>query len=231
MKNKLSDWASWQIWNANSPSSDPETVKRIVREFLKNKDATALDIGGTKLGFVRELPGEFGDLEQRIKLVNVSGKKGIYRRRVRDVPEDDRYDLVMCFGTLMYMSKKEIRYTFEKARRLTKPGGSILVADPDGAQPVVWLETAMKWVAKLFWWTLPWRAHSKQKIAAILEDAGYTVKERPDYEVERKGLLLSVSPMRYYVLCGVKSVSETGNVGVSSPPTAAPAPARVTGRR
>ncbi|MGO7445134.1 hypothetical protein [Rhizobium leguminosarum] len=227
----MSDMGSWRLWNANSPSSDPNLVAKIVREFMSTKDATALDIGGTKLGFVRELPAGSSDLEQRIKLVNVSGKEGIYRRRMKCVPETDRYDLVMSFGTLMYMGKKEIRYTFEKAHRLIKPGGAILISDPDGAKPVVWLETAMKWVVKPIWWTLPWRAHSKRKVAAMLTEAGFMVDERQDYEVERKGLLLNVSPMRYYVLCGTKPASEPLSEAASSAPTAAPAPASVTGRR
>jgi len=205
MSNWWSDRASWPVWNTNSPSSDPEKVDKIVSEFMTKTDSMTLDVGGTMLGFIRYLPATAPhDLEQRIRLVNKKGKKRIYRRNMGAVPESDRYNLIMSFGTLMYMGKKEIRFTFEKAHRLLAPGGTILISDMDGGNFWVWVELAMKWVAKLIFWGLPWRAHSKKAIVAMMRQAGFEITDRPDLQPSRGGLLAAISSMRYYVVAGVK---------------------------
>ncbi|NKL63304.1 class I SAM-dependent methyltransferase [Rhizobium leguminosarum] len=224
-------------FNSGSPSSDKKVVAKIVKQFMKSSDSVALDIGGTKLGFIAHLPSS--GIRQRVVLVNKEGGDEITWRSVGLVPEGEKYDLVMMFGTAMYMGHVELRETFEKARRVLKPGGSFLLADIDGAHPASWIDLAIKIVVRIGWRSLPYRVYPKFYAVRALKSAGFlTVRNRSDLRARSgwpslfRWVLHIIQPTRYYVVEAVKAPSAPSTGGVaSSPPTAAPAPASVTGRR
>lgn len=215
---------SHRALNLGSPSSDREIVEKIIREFLSEPGTLALDVGGTKAGFIAQLPAISPNLRERIFLVNPEGDDEIAWRSISLVPNESQYDLVMMFGTAMYFSRKELTETLEKVLSVLRPGGTFLVADLSGTHPLTVVDLGLKIIARMFprWRAFPWRVYPKWYTMSALRSVGFVnVHGRPDLRAYAgwrwmfRIFFPVIVPSRYYVVSAAKA--STVGSGQSTP--------------
>ena len=141
------DWHASTLFNLRSPSSHPDLVERIVEEFVlpSGPSARILDVGGTKQGFVAHLAEDHRFLRSRTFLVNPRGGEEIAYRDVAEIPADtEPFDLAMMFGVMVYLNEQRLMETFRTIHRFLRPGGALIIADPNGGMCVNHLERPIK---------------------------------------------------------------------------------------
>jgi SAM-dependent methyltransferase len=173
------DWHGARLFNLRSPSSRPELVRRIVEEFVlpAGPSARILDIGGTRQGFVAHLGAEHRHLGDRTFLVNPRGGAEIAYRDISDIPADAApFDLAMMFGVMVYLDECRLTAMLRGIHGLLRPGGALIVADPNGGMCVNHLERPIK-----PFFGLPSDMYTEVDTFRHLRAAGYVrCRRRPD---------------------------------------------------
>jgi len=167
------------LFNLRSPSSHPEIVKQIIDEFVLSRGDSAriLDVGGTKQGFVAHLGNDYHHLDSRVCLVNPRGGDEISYRDMASIPEGiEPFDLAMMFGVMVYLDEPNLLEMLRRIHRFLRPGGALIVSDPDGAKCVNHLERPIK---PLF--GLPSDMYTEAETIRILRAIGFVrCRRRPD---------------------------------------------------
>lgn len=132
------DWHGARLFNLRSPSFRPGTVRRIVEEFVLpwGRAARILDVGGSRQGFVAHLDDEHLHLRTQTVLVDPAGGEGVAFRSVSEIPDGtEPFELAMILGALGYPDEPTPMETFRTIHRLLRPGGALIVTDPDSGPP------------------------------------------------------------------------------------------------
>lgn len=173
------DWHGARLFNLRSPSSRPELVRRIVEEFVlpAGPAARILDVGGTRQGFVAHLGADHRDLRARTVLVNPRGGAEIAFRDISEIPGDaEPFDLAMMFGVMVYLDQRRLTAMLGGIHRLLRPGGALIVADPNGGMCVNHLERPIK-----PFFGLPSAMYTEADTFRHLRAAGFVrCRRRPD---------------------------------------------------
>ncbi len=173
------DWHGASLFNLRSPSSHPEIVKQIVDEFVlpKGDSARILDVGGTRQGFVAHLGDDYGHLRPRVCLVNPRGGAEIAYRNIESIPENtEPFDLAMMFGVMVYLDEPSLIDMFCGIHRCLRPGGALIISDPDGAKWVNHLERPIKPLVGL-----PSDMYTEAETIRLLQEVGFVrCRSRPD---------------------------------------------------
>lgn len=181
------DWHGARIFNQRSPSSRPELVRRIIAEFVDPHGPAAriLDVGGTRQGFLSRLNGEYGHLRERTCLVNPRGGPEIAYRDVASIPPDaEPFDLAMMFGVMVYLDEERLMATLRGIHRCLRPGGALIITDPDGAKLANHLERPIKPI-----FGLPSDMYTAADTLRHLRAAGFVrCRRRPDLGGSRRYL-------------------------------------------
>lgn len=129
LSNRFPEWQKYRLLNCGSPSSQGHTVLRIEKEFLADtSQRRILDVGGTKNGFVKLASPE---MLACTTIVNPADSWAKYAR-LKDVPPDAKYDLIMMFGVLGELEPDyNVEANFRDARARLAPDGTFLIAEPD----------------------------------------------------------------------------------------------------
>lgn len=204
------DWHGATLFNLRSPSSHPEIVTRIIEEFVlpRGPSARILDVGGTKQGFVAHLGKEHQQLRSRVYMVNPRGGREIAYRDVSEIPEDtEPFDLAMMFGVMVYLPEPRLMETFRRIRHFLRPGGALIVADPNGGMCVNHLERPIKPI-----FGLPSNMYTETDTIRLMRAAGFGMcKRRPDLSGSR----------RYLAIAAYKRAAQQAARAAPRPPVAA----------
>lgn len=173
------DWHGSRLFNLRSPSSRRTTVRRIVEEFVLpwGPSARILDVGGTRTGFVAQLSDEHRHLRRQTFLVNPRGGDEIAFRSVSAIPEGTPpFELAMMFGVMVYLDEPTLMQTFRTIHRFMRPGGALIITDPDGAKLANHLERPLKPI-----FGLPSDMYTEADTVRNLRTAGFVdCTSRPD---------------------------------------------------
>jgi SAM-dependent methyltransferase len=183
------DWHGASFFNHRSPSSHPEIVRQIVAEFVlpRGESARILDVGGTKQGFVAHLGDDHRHLRSRMCLVNPRGGDEIAYRNLSSIPKCiEPFDLAMMFGVMVYLDEPRLTDMLRGIHRLLRPGGALIISDPNGAKCVNHLERPIK---PLF--GLPSDMYTEAEIIRLLRSLGFVrCRRRPDLSGSSRYLTL-----------------------------------------
>lgn len=181
------DWHGARLFNLRSPSSRPKVVRRILEEFVlpAGPAARILDVGGTGHGFVAHLGEDLGDVRTRTVLVNPRGGAEIAYRDLSGIPADtEPFDLAMMFGVMVYLDERQLMQVLQGIQCLLRPGGALIIADPNGSLCVNHLERPIK---PLF--GLPSGMYTEADTFRHLRRAGFVrCRRRPDLAASRRYL-------------------------------------------
>ncbi|RVT99476.1 hypothetical protein EOD42_05145 [Rhodovarius crocodyli] len=170
-----SNFGGGAVFNGASPSSHPQIVARIVRDYVP-AGGRVMDIGGTAHGFKAQAVLPAG---ARLVIVNPEPGVGADVADTSHIPlTEPPFDLAMLFGVILQLPKEIVREIFSLARQRLRAGGTMLVADPD---PTGVAGTIDRYSKAIFTPHKKFFVHTPAETRQMLADAGFTrFTDRPD---------------------------------------------------
>lgn len=194
------------VFNRASPSSHPDCVKRIVKDYVltaPQHPARILDIGGTIRGFGTQARAA---LPAGCQLVIANPEEGVGAqfKFVSDIPPSEPgFDLAMLFGVMMYLEREPLLSLLRDVRQRLRGHGTLLVAEPDPGGVIGGVEVAAKKVyaaIRSLWNPTRFTFHGKSDAEEMLRQAGFVqIVDREDLTPNAMGVLPPPLP-KYFIL-------------------------------
>lgn len=192
------------LYNRASPSSHARCTQRIVKDYVittVSHPARILDVGGTARGFAAhaELPPGC-----QVVIANPEAGSGAQYPFVSTIPASEPpFDLAMLFGVMMYLDRGALIGLLRDIRLRLRPGGTLLVAEPNPEGVVGGLEVlAKRAYAAIRSIVTPthFTFYGPTETVRLLGEAGYArTQDRTDLTPNRMGVLPPPMPAYFVV--------------------------------
>jgi len=135
------EWKNWLPINFASASVEENLYfSKLKKKFKLGKSLDVLEIGfgnGAFLDFSKTVGWNISGVELIPNLVDIALQKGFKAfRSIHDIPNQNKFDLIVAFDVLEHIETDQILNFLEKIRNLLHPSGVLIIRVPNGSSPL-----------------------------------------------------------------------------------------------